>query len=592
MTTSPLLGTCLALLLAACLSMPARADYTTVVDPSVRYQTWQGWGTSLAWWAKVVGGFPEPARSDYLDKAFDPVKGLGLNVVRYNVGGGENPQHAAPNKPFLSFRAAVPGYEPSPGVWDWTADANQRWVLREAMKRGANQVEAFSNSPPWWMTRSGSVTGNGGGTDNLKPESDAAFGDYLATVARHFRDAWGITFRDVEPLNEPSGSWWTFGGGGNHQEGCHVDRPHQNDVVKATGAALSRLGLSRMPVSASDESVIVDADRTAGVYDPVALKALNKINTHSYGGGDRTFLWNFANAHGKDLWLSEYGDGDASGLQMSRQILTDVRGLHPTAWVYWQVVDGGGWGLLDGSLNDETTTAYVIPKKYYVLAQYSKFIRPGDTMIAVTDPNSLAAYDPRSHSLVVVTTNSGDTSARVTYDLSGFTRIGPSAIAFQTSAAESLVKLPPVGLANKRLAVTLPAKSVTTYIVSGVAYTGPMSRDYRQYVTLVNGAGGPGRQWALVGLGEGYYKIVSRDSGLVLDVSASSTAQGANVLQYQDNGGENQQWRLTPTAGGAYKIVNRHSGLLLGVEGSTPAPALMQQADNGRAAQVWRITRP
>ena len=70
-----------------------RADtaYGAVVDPSIQYQTLQGWGTSLAWWANVVGGFPEPVRSDYIRKVFDPVEGLGLNVVRYNIGGGENP---------------------------------------------------------------------------------------------------------------------------------------------------------------------------------------------------------------------------------------------------------------------------------------------------------------------------------------------------------------------------------------------------------------------------------------------------------------------------------------------------------------------
>ena len=244
-----------------------------------------------------------------MDKAFDPVKGLGLNIVRYNIGGGENPQYLAPNKQFLQFRAVAPGYEPSPGVWDWTADENQRWVLREAIKRGANQLEAFSNSPPWWMTQSGSVTGGQGGKDNLKPESDAAFADYLATVAKHFHDAWGITFRDVEPLNEPSGGW-AFG---HWQEGCHVDRPHQNDLVKATEASLARQGIGYTSVTASDESLIRDAVQTSGVYDAAALKGLTKINTHSYGGGDRTQLSDFALSHGKDLWMSEDGDNDAFG---------------------------------------------------------------------------------------------------------------------------------------------------------------------------------------------------------------------------------------------------------------------------------------
>ncbi len=120
--------------------IPARADAapSVVVDPSVQSQPWEGWGTSLAWWAHVVGGFPEPIRTEYMDKAFDPVKGLGLNVVRYNIGGTENPAHLPPNKQFLSFRAAVPGYAPQPGVWDWSADANQRYVFNAAIQRSAD----------------------------------------------------------------------------------------------------------------------------------------------------------------------------------------------------------------------------------------------------------------------------------------------------------------------------------------------------------------------------------------------------------------------------------------------------------------------
>src|SRR5215472_18941511 len=88
-------------------SLAARAQANTgrrtIVDPSIQYQTFGGWGTSLAWWGNVVGGFPEPARSDYIQKVFDPIDGLGLNVVRYNIGGGENPDYH-----FMEYRAAVP----------------------------------------------------------------------------------------------------------------------------------------------------------------------------------------------------------------------------------------------------------------------------------------------------------------------------------------------------------------------------------------------------------------------------------------------------------------------------------------------------
>src|SRR5437879_3940667 len=57
----------------------AQTKDTATVDLNIRYQTFEGWGTSLAWWANVVGGYPDAYRNDYINRFFDPVTGLGLN---------------------------------------------------------------------------------------------------------------------------------------------------------------------------------------------------------------------------------------------------------------------------------------------------------------------------------------------------------------------------------------------------------------------------------------------------------------------------------------------------------------------------------
>ncbi|MEI9959844.1 MAG: hypothetical protein WDM76_01555 [Limisphaerales bacterium] len=33
----------------------ARADYTTTINPQTTWGVWEGWGTSLCWWANVFG---------------------------------------------------------------------------------------------------------------------------------------------------------------------------------------------------------------------------------------------------------------------------------------------------------------------------------------------------------------------------------------------------------------------------------------------------------------------------------------------------------------------------------------------------------
>lgn len=52
-----------------------------------------------------------------------------------------------------------------------------------------------------------------------------------------------------------------------------------------------------------------------------------------------------------------------------------------------------------------------------VLAQYSRHIRPGHTIISTDDGNTVAALDKATGGLVLVTTNYG-TAQDITYDLS------------------------------------------------------------------------------------------------------------------------------------------------------------------------------
>jgi len=293
-------------------SISTQADTTVFIDPTVRYQTFEGWGVSLAWWAKVVGGFPDSCRNDYMEKVFDPVKGLGFTIVRYNIGGGENPAlHTLP------FRANMEGFEPTPGQWNWDADAGQRWVLQQAKARGATIFEAFANSPPYWMTLSGSVTGGkNGNQNNLATGHAQDFADYLATVVEHFKDREGIVFRTLEPFNESNSNWWYFG---KNQEGCHCDPHYQAWIIGFAGRALADRNLTTR-VSASDENSIDDTLAVFRSYPPSARDFMSQINTHSYHGNETIELNQAAAAANKVLWQSEYGDADASGITLSYRI--------------------------------------------------------------------------------------------------------------------------------------------------------------------------------------------------------------------------------------------------------------------------------
>jgi Ricin-type beta-trefoil lectin domain-like len=102
--------------------------------------------------------------------------------------------------------------------------------------------------------------------------------------------------------------------------------------------------------------------------------------------------------------------------------------------------------------------------------------------------------------------------------------------------------------------------------------------------------GGTNQQWSLVAVGSSY-KIVNRNSGKVLDVTANSTTNGAVIEQWSDNGGTNQQWSLTTLSGGYSSITNRNSGLVLDVSGNSMADgaAVIQWSWNGGNNQQWSL---
>lgn len=105
------------------------------------------------------------------------------------------------------------------------------------------------------------------------------------------------------------------------------------------------------------------------------------------------------------------------------------------------------------------------------------------------------------------------------------------------------------------------------------------------------------QKWSFVELSGGFYKIINKKSGKALDVYASSSVNGAAVKQFTYGGGNNQQFSLSLIqnppiiSGNNYKIVARNSGKALDVSAnSTANGAQINQWDYlGGANQKWKI---
>jgi galactan endo-1,6-beta-galactosidase len=210
----------------------------------------------------------------------------------------------------------------------------------------------------------------------------------------------------------------------------------QAAVITHLRRALDGHGLDDVLIAASDEWGYKGAADTWRNLADSARPNVGRVNVHGYqrdADPRGRIALREAVGDGTPVWQSEYSEGEPDGLKMALNIGRDLRYLRPLAWTCWQPVEALDWGLLDGEYDDRTPNpggrakgtlrgeVAGVNTKYYVLAQYSRHIRPGMRILDSGHANTVAAHDPTARRLTLVTVNDG-VPQTVTYDLGLFSR--------------------------------------------------------------------------------------------------------------------------------------------------------------------------
>ncbi|MFI6033231.1 glycoside hydrolase [Streptomyces sp. NPDC051315] len=642
---------------AAVADTPARGAVTVRIDPSYQQQEFEGWGTSLVWFANATGGYPDAVRKRLVDMLFGE-DGLRLNIARYNIGGGNAPDV---REDYMKAGATMEGFWKAPegttrddmdwwdpnnaDHWNGDADAGQRWWV-DQVKDKVTHWEAFSNSPPWFQTVSGYVSGGfDAGADQIRADRVDDFATYLVRVTERLEQAHGIEFDTIAPLNEPNTSYWGTRLGadgqptGGRQEGAHAGPALQQKVILALDEALDK-ATTDARISAMDETNPSIFTQNWNAYDAAARAAVDQLNVHTYGTGMRTSARDIAKGADKKLWMSEvegtWGTGTdftgmEPGLGIATRMVDDMRELEPAAWVFWQPVEdanpqaaaGKNWGSIhvpfDCTAEDTMETCPVrANSKFHTIRNFTHFIRPGDHFVKVDDPSSVAAVRRSGRAASVVHVNTGTSARSVTLDLSRFGKVAPGASVTPvvTSADGALVRGTPVRVAGRSATLTVPARSVTTFLVEGV---GGVAKDAalvrpghvhrlqsaqsgRSLAPSDDGSGvviratdpADARQlWSVRQSTSGTgnrerYAVLSATTGARLAVR-----DGRAVLE-EDTGapGDAAQWILSTTGDGTWTFVNAATGRLLDVTGQSSADGsrVSTYTPTSAANQRWNVT--
>ncbi|SFC88284.1 glycoside hydrolase [Butyrivibrio sp. YAB3001] len=504
------------------------------------YGEFEGWGTSLCWWANRLG-YNDKLTQDAAEAFYNKETGLGMNIGRYNIGGGDNviagdvTVTMKEKNPFLHKEhirrsdSVVPGYckdvtkidltENTKEYYEsnferadfecgfawnynWDADKRQMNILKAAAKASGDEFigEAFSNSPPYFMTVSGCSSGNENpGEDNLREDSYTAFACYMADVIEHWSKEGVIDFQSVDPMNEPASSYW--GANSDKQEGCHFSQGEsQSRILTELDKELKKKGINII-ICGTDETSI---DAAIASYDRLsdeAKKVVTRIDTHTYMGSMRKSLKETAEKAGINLWMSEvdgtYSIGEAetgmsAALGFAEAMMTDLNGLMPTAWIMWdavdlhvdsknkfdncsrkeadRIIDQGlpFWGI---AIADHDTKELLLSKKYYAYGQFSRYIRPGYCLVESSNV-TVSAYNPEDNSIVIVAMNSNTDDLTWEFDLSDFDVDMKEITAIRTSGDvnngenwENVTESDNINVNGKMFTATVKGSSITTYII-------------------------------------------------------------------------------------------------------------------------------
>ncbi len=365
----------------------------------MKYQTFEGFGSSGAWWAQLVGGWdnidPEsglPVRDRISQLLHSKSDGIGLRTYRYNIGGG-SAESGKGDFPNADRRAGC--FETAKGVYDFGKDANAVYMMKQAAKDGADEIILFVNSPIERLTKNGKAHLDKSKIfrTNLSKKNYAAFAKYILDVTEHFVEE-GLPVKYLSPVNEPL---WIWNGG---QEGCHYSPRQAGKVMLCVARELrKRSSLNGVMLSGVENGDIRWFNKS---YAREMLKhkdvreCIDSLDVHSYflhsplpfTNNRPPFLRRFNKWMKRKYphvpvkmseWCHMQGGKNPnmdSALETAKIIYEDISILNVTSWQHW--IACSRYDYCDGLIYiDPETRSFELTKRYYVTGNFSKYIPCG-----------------------------------------------------------------------------------------------------------------------------------------------------------------------------------------------------------------------
>ncbi|RGA00758.1 cellulose-binding protein [Microbispora triticiradicis] len=398
---------------SAVLGATEAAAATATVNPSAQRQTIKGFGgmTHAAW----AGDLTSAQR----DTAFQTGEGkLGFSILRIPVGESQ----ADFGRDLATAKRAV-----ELGVT----------VFASPWNPPASMIETF--------TRSGQTNAK-----RLRYDQYAAYAQHLNSFSTYMKNN-GVNLYAISVQNEPDyahdWTWWTT-----------------TEMVKFLR---ENAGSINTRVMAPESFQYVKSMSDPILNDATALANTDIIGAHLYGTSYSNFPYPLfkQKGAGKELWMTEvYYPNSTDSADTWPQALDVGEHMHRAmveaefqAYVWWYIRRSYGPMREDGQLS----------KRGAIMAQFARFVRPGYVRIDATANPATNVYVSAYRSgntVVIVAINKNTSAVSQQFSVAGAGSAGVSS--WVTDGSRNVAPQAATTMSNGSLTVTLPARSMTTYVTS------------------------------------------------------------------------------------------------------------------------------
>jgi glucuronoarabinoxylan endo-1,4-beta-xylanase len=451
--------------------MQAQADHraTFLVHPETTYQTMVGFGSGFNEGSLVdINAIQNPTdRAHAYDLLYDgQIPGANLNIIRLTI---------SPNaKPLLTIAGRGLRYnwgadQGTQAVWQAIQPVIKKSKPNQPMLRKNRLIlYAVPFTPPVQWKTNHQLTQGG----SLLPAHYQDYAEYLADFLDYYHKVLHVDVNVLSLQNEPgvAAPW----------DSCLWTGAQLRDFLKVVVPRIHARGLNpKLMLSEGTNWNGAWVHLQPTLQDAAALPLLNIMASHSYGNSqDNTSRPIFAAAsikNNRPVWMSEMSligppedAGMSAAMSIAEYMYLDLVEGRASAWIYCFAVFRPYTHMINGSLSVlsvATNGALVVPKRFWAMANYSHFVRPGWKRMQIVGSRlaNTGFVSPAGNGFAIVVLNASAQPKPVAYDFGNWTITGEIK-AYRTDQHNDLSMVTsPLKESPHQFSTTLPPMSVTTF---------------------------------------------------------------------------------------------------------------------------------